>query len=228
MTSKIIKGRPVPLTSLFEREETLPKVIDQEVLVAHERARSILREAEQDAERCCEEARQRAAAILREAMEEGERLRAQAAARGGAEGLARWESLILEHGETMRQALDEAQPQLVQLAVRVAEKILRQRLQSDPDAIVPMLQEALGTVRSYRGSHLLLHLHPDDIPLVQRAQRRLQAHDARWSTVELVAQEGMTRGGCRIETDFGTIEASVETQLGAIRKLLLDRGEVEP
>ena len=208
-TGKIIKGAALPTPAPRPMAEP-GKVIEQEVLLAHDEARRIVEQAQARARAIVEEAQQEASAVERAAREQG-----------WANGLADWQERIVEVGEQGRKAVEEARPQLVQLALRVAEKVLRRRLELQPDAIVPMIEEALEAARGYRGGHLVLRVHPLDVPALEGFRKRLLDRDPRWQSLELVAEEGMARGGCRIDTDFGTIDASVETQLAAIENLLL-------
>ena len=211
-TGKIIKGAALPAPAPRPASEP-GKVIEQEVLLAHDEARRIVEHAQGRARAIVEEAQQEAAAVRRAAHDEG-----------WAGGLAEWQQRIVDVGEQARRAMDETRPQLVQLALRVAEKILRRRLDEQPDAIVPMVEEALEAARGYRGGHLVLRVNPLDVPALQGFRQRLLDRDQRWQSLEVVAEATMARGGCRIDTDFGTIDASVETQVAAIEQLLL-RGE---
>ena len=213
--SKIIKGGALPPSAApAPRAAGEPgKVIAQEVVLAHDEARRIVEAAQARARDIVEEAQQAAADLRQTAHDEG-----------WAEGLAEWQSRVLEVAGEARRAVEEARPQLVALALRVAEKILRRRLDEQPDAIVPMVEEALEAARGYRGGHLVVRVNPADAPALEGFRQRLLDRDGRWKSLEIAAVEGMARGGCRIETDFGTIDASVETQLAAMEALLL-RGE---
>jgi flagellar biosynthesis/type III secretory pathway protein FliH len=212
---KIIKGTglPPPGASTARPLGEPGKVIEQEVLLAHDEARRIV-----------EGAQARARAIVEEAQGEAAAVRGQAERDGWASGLAQWQEQIVAVGEQGRRAVEEARPQLVQLALKVAEKVLRRRLDDHPEAIVPIVEEALEAARGYRGGHLLLRVNPADVPALEGFKKRLLERDPRWQSLEVAAEATMARGGCRIETDFGTIDASVETQLAAIETLLL-RGE---
>jgi flagellar biosynthesis/type III secretory pathway protein FliH len=211
-TGKIIKGTGLPAPAPRPAADS-GKVIAQEVLLAHDEARRIVEQAQARARAIVEEAQQEAAAVQRAAHEGG-----------WASGLAEWQERIVAVGEGARAAVADARPQLVQLALRVAEKILRRRLEEQPEAVVPMVEEALEAARGYRGGHLVVRVNPLDVPALEGFRRRLLDRDQRWQSLEVVAEEGMARGGCRIDTDFGTIDASVETQIAAIEQLLL-RGE---
>jgi flagellar assembly protein FliH len=53
--------------------------------------------------------------------------------------------------------------------------------------------------------HITVHLHPADLPLVAAAEAEaLAARGAR-----LVADDGIERGGCRVESDLGAIDARI-------------------
>jgi flagellar biosynthesis/type III secretory pathway protein FliH len=215
VTGKIIKGAGLPPTAATAPRSApdAGRVISQEVVLASDEARRIVEAAQARARDVVEEAQQAAADLRRQAREEG-----------WAEGLAEWQARVLEVAGEARRAVEEARPQLVALALRVAEKILRRRLDEQPDAIVPMVEEALEAARGYRGGHLVVRVNPADAPALEGFRQRLLERDGRWKSLEIAAIEGMARGGCRIETDFGTIDASVETQLAAMEQLLL-RGE---
>jgi type III secretion system HrpE/YscL family protein len=189
------------------------KVVDREALQAHEVAREVLAAADRRAEE-----------LVAAARAEAEALRAAAREEGRAAGLAEWESRLAELAGAQARLQDEARPQLVALALRVAEKILRRRLDMQPDAVLPMVEEALAAARGHGGGAIVLRAHPDDAAALNDLRARLRLQGPRWESVEVVADAEMRRGGCRVETGYGTIDASVETQLRAIEQLLLHGG----
>ena len=94
---------------------------------------------------------------------------------------------------------------VAQTAVRLARRVLRQELQVRPEAVVPLAQEAVqALVASAR--RVELRVHPEDLPLVQQgAGELLEARGAR-----LVGDKRLTRGGCRVLADLGSVEATLE------------------
>lgn len=200
--SKIIKGTgPAP----SEAVDPQAKVIEREVLLAHGEARAIV-----------DQARTRARALIEEAEREAEALRAAARAEGFARGLGEWESRILEVAEAVRQRVEASRSELVQLSVRIAEKILRRRIEEDSGVLLPMLDEALASLRSYQSGQIRVRVHPLDRAGIEARRADAAALDTRWRALEIVGDERLDRGALRIETDFGTIEADVTTQLTAI------------
>lgn len=92
-------------------------------------------------------------------------------------------------------------------AVRLAERVLRGELHARPDHVVRLAEEAVETVQ-LSARHLVVHVHPTDLPLVASgAQETLRARGAR-----LVADASIARGGCLIESDLGTVDATIEAR----------------
>jgi len=81
--------------------------------------------------------------------------------------------------------------------------------------------QLLQSVRAMRGRRLVaVHLHPDDLATLQRepdAAADLLANEA----IEWVADAEMTLGGCIVRSPEGGLDARLDTQLGALRDLLL-------
>ena len=113
--------------------------------------------------------------------------------------------------KSLGEQLDGLQRQMAQTlctsATRIARQAVRSELQTRPELIAIVAQEALDTlVLSAR--HITLRVHPDDHPLVaDGAGDLLDARSAR-----LVADPTIARGGCVVESDIGVIDASLDTR----------------
>ncbi len=112
-------------------------------------------------------------------------------------------------------ALDEELGQLEQqmarsvarVATELARQVVRSELQSRPALVAQVAQEAVNTVLM-SARHITVHLHPDDHALVaQGCEEALSARGAR-----LLSQPAIARGGCRVETDVGVIDARIATR----------------
>ena len=113
--------------------------------------------------------------------------------------------------KSLGEQLDGLQRQMAQTlcssATRIARQAVRSELQTRPELIAIVAQEALDTlVLSAR--HITLRVHPDDQPLIaEGAGELLAARGAR-----LVADIGVARGGCVVESNIGLVDASIETR----------------
>lgn len=136
--------------------------------------------------------------------------RAQGLAQGAEEAraqAARLDSLADTCATALAHLEEEVGQSLIQLATHIAEHILRTRLNQDPALIVALVQDTLQDDAA-PDTTLTLHLHPDDLALVQEfLQQQPDLHQHR-----LLADEHISRGGCVIDTPHGCIDATLETR----------------
>ena len=81
------------------------------------------------------------------------------------------------------------------------------------------LERALRLVGSR--TNLTVRVHPDDIASVKKFAGSALAHVEASQAVKIVADDTMAPGGCRVESDRATIDATLETQVGELVSLLL-------
>ncbi len=92
-------------------------------------------------------------------------------------------------------------------ATHLARQIVRSELAVRPELVATVAQEAIDTLL-LSAHHITLRVHPDDHTLVQQgAADVLAARGAR-----LLADTGVTRGGCVVESDIGVIDGSLEAR----------------
>lgn len=92
-------------------------------------------------------------------------------------------------------------------AVLLARQVLRTELGTQPALVQAVATEALNAVLM-SARQVLVRVHPDDLPLVaEGAGEALQARGAR-----LQADPSIQRGGCSVESDAGTIDATIENR----------------
>lgn len=112
-------------------------------------------------------------------------------------------------------------PQLVRLALEVAEKIVGKAVQEDPLLVASVLQRALAEVP--HAAQIRLWLHPADYRLLAECSPELfQDHTQGRRQVTVCTSEEIGRGGCRVETELGVVDASIPVQVQEIRRQLLD------
>lgn len=115
---------------------------------------------------------------------------------------------LLQSFDAQLDALERDMARAVsQSALLLAQRVLRAELRSHPEQVVEAATQAVNTVlQSARQIRVLVH--PDDHALVAAgAAEVLQARGAR-----LVAQPGIERGGCLVESDLGQVDARIATR----------------
>lgn len=211
MSSKIIKSdssqEPAADRPAAPRPPR-PGVVEAEVYDAHQRAREIV-----------EAAQRQAAQLLRTAEGERDALVAKAREEGFQEGLAEATAILVRARQEHRALVADAEHDAVRLALAVAEKIIGRALELDRELLLSMVAQAAEGVRHHR--ELVVRVHPEDVELLRASRRKLM--DAMGRTREIAVREDpeVQRGGCIVETEGGTVDAQLGTQLKAMEQALL-------
>lgn len=114
----------------------------------------------------------------------------------------------------------EWERELVELSVGIAEKLIRHRFEVDPAAVVGVVQEAVQL--AVGKSSLELRLNPEDLNALGDRVRGIVQQSARGIDVQLLGDDNVTRGGCRVVTEHGEIDAQLESMLQRITDELLE------
>ena len=93
------------------------------------------------------------------------------------------------------------------LALEVAQQLLRKALAVKPDLVLPVIQEAIRSM-AMMGEDRCLRLHPEDAKLVRQHMAEMLGSSG-WQIVEDAA---IARGGCRASTAQGELDATLDTR----------------
>jgi flagellar assembly protein FliH len=213
---------------------------DLEALAAQ--ARQIIDDANHSAEKLMADARERATALgaqtAREAAAAADEARRQAhdegylaGAKAAQDETAAQLSTLRELVEATRSArhalLTTAEPELVRLAVTIAERVLHQQIALDPGVVVEMAKAAIA--RIVDREKITIRVNPADVAAMREQRDALLAlGDVK--TMRVIEDQRVERGGVIIETDAGNIDAKISTQVAEARKILhiVDDLEVRP
>jgi flagellar assembly protein FliH len=217
-----------PAFSFQDLEGEARSVVEQ----AHQEARRILAEAEQ-------EGRRRAAQLQREAIPQGreqgrreafEQAREEAArvaieeARRDYAQLCQALTTGLEAFESnKRRLLAMAESGLLELALAIGRRVCKHDVGASSEAARANAAALLEMVK--HESDLELRLNPADHQTLSTVADELIATTDRRAHVRLVADPGVERGDCILESRSGTIDARVETQLDRVAAALRGNSE---
>lgn len=114
------------------------------------------------------------------------------------------------------EVVSDAKQGLLRLAVAIAERVCRARIQQDGEHVRPLIEEVIETTG--RQSGLLVRAHPSDVKTIEAFIgdiHQSMGGDAS-SPIRLVADEAIERGGCIARHVGGQVDARVETQISRI------------
>lgn len=106
----------------------------------------------------------------------------------------------------------------VRLACRIAARILRRELTHTPELPLKLIREALELSVAADGIRILLN--PQDLQHLGNQVTALTAEFAPTGRVEIVPDDRIAAGGCKLETRHGSIDQQIATQLERIEEEL--------
>jgi flagellar assembly protein FliH len=187
-----------------------------------------------EAEQCLAQARSDAAQLMTDARREAESIHREAAEAGRREAAEEMERRMAEQVASALPALRNAAVELerakqawfshwegaaVRLACAIAARLVRRELRQDPEITLALVREALELAGGSPGVRLCLN--PDDRCALAGQLETLVATVSPIGAAEIVADAGVTRGGCRVESRFGVIDQQIESQLKRIEEELV-------
>jgi len=108
--------------------------------------------------------------------------------------------------------LDESvTEQLTQLSITIARMLIRRELKTDPGQVVAVVRETIAAL-PVGMQNIRVLLNPEDAALL-RETMKLADSEQSWTIVE---EPLLSKGGCKVMTDFSEVDASVEARLTGI------------
>ncbi|EKD42206.1 MAG: hypothetical protein ACD_73C00268G0002 [uncultured bacterium] len=182
-------------------------------LQASTKAKSILEEAVREAH----EIKLRARDVFSKVEEHAKLKEEEGFKKGREEGLAQITEMMVAWEKKNEEMVSLLEKEITKLVYEIGEKILGREFVERETAIVDLIKQAL---QSAGGQNVIVLVHPDDLDVVRKNQPHLITAIDASRTLQIRASEKVAVHGCLIETEIGTLDAQLETQLEAIKKAL--------
>ncbi len=192
-----------------------------------------LNDISHEVDRYLEQAKAEADKIVQQAHQNADQVRAQAEQEGKRAAMAAMQDAIGEEMKTLAPALDQViedlgrakqdwlahwETRAVHLATAIAEKILRRELEKSPEITLDLVQDALRLTEG--STDLKILMSPKDVETLGGQVKQLTENMSRIASAEVVADDRILPGGCRIETKRGAVDNTFAAQLARIEEEL--------
>jgi flagellar assembly protein FliH len=190
-------------------------------------AELILINAQSEADELLQQTYNRISAIEKEAYEKGYQQCEQDAQNS-------WVKVRDEFRTTTRTVLNEleklreniyrdTEEEMVELAVIMAKKIVCRQLDINPDTIIDIVKAACNQARDCK--EVILYVPAEQLENIKASQGEIDAQLYKTEHFAIRSDPNIKSGGCRIETEQGYIDASIETMTEQLSKIFKEDSE---
>ena len=121
--------------------------------------------------------------------------------------------------EERNQIIQQSEPFLLSLSVKIAEKVIKEEIKQHADQLVNMVKQALKQVEEKED--VVIQLAPEDYPVLLPFMDELKTYVGPDSELKVIPVPNFTKGGCLIHTVSGSYDVTVTSQLDEIKQHLL-------
>ncbi|MEA3362548.1 MAG: flagellar assembly protein FliH [Thermodesulfobacteriota bacterium] len=107
---------------------------------------------------------------------------------------------------------------MLRLVMAISEQIIRREVAADPQVILTIIETALQS--SVHTDQYRIQINPADFENVTQQKPLFLASISGLKNLSIETDAGISPGGCRIDSDLGDVDATIETQLEAIQQAL--------
>lgn len=125
-------------------------------------------------------------------------------------------SKFIALGTLRERELERSRERVLQLACLLAERILREELSSRPEQLVRFAENCIAQTRG--SSSVVIHANPEDIDVLQAPLEVLAGEIA--VGIRLHSDPQLPRGDLHIESDVGSLDARLGTQLANLAEII--------
>jgi len=124
--------------------------------------------------------------------------------------------LVGELNRFYEQVLAKHKEEIAKLSVEIANKVLMQKVQKGDYQIESIVKEALKNAPTHQD--VLVHLNPQDLSACQKLQQ--DSPGSAFAGIKFIADPGIGRAECLIETPKGIIQSFIKQHLERISEAL--------
>ncbi|QOR68557.1 flagellar assembly protein FliH [Cytobacillus suaedae] len=145
---------------------------------------------------------------------------------GKHEGLEQYKTLIAEAREIIDLSkqeystlIDSSEETILKIGLNVAKKIINKELNENNEDFLRIVRKAIKEVSEY--TQIQIHVHPRYFELMLNQKEELRNLFNKETELSIYPNEELQETDCVIESSFGRIDASVDSQLIEIKHKLL-------
>jgi|GEM_PF-5993846 len=208
-----------------------------------QRVREQIKKQKADADRMLKEAHENSENILKQAREEAEKEKENGYSEGFDQGYTKGakegnESAVKSIREEYKNILKEAEnileqviakkqeiikngdDEMLRIILKIARKVVGGELKINEKVVYNNLKQALDRLTDRE--NVIIHINKRDLPIIESHRDEFFSEIRGLKNFKLVEENFLNPGDCVVETNFGFIDAVVESQFEELERILLE------
>jgi flagellar assembly protein FliH len=131
--------------------------------------------------------------------------------------------VIASAADQEERILREREEELVRVAFVIARKVLHRELLLDESVVLSVVREALTKAR--RASTIALRVSPQDFRFLEGHMEQMKSLVDTETQIQIEPDPKVSRGGCRLSSNMGEIDSTLETMFENLEGYVWDKEE---
>ncbi len=131
-------------------------------------------------------------------------------------------TLLCDQLSSIRETiLKNSKDEMVELVIALSEKIIRHSVTEQNQTIVDTVETAIH--QAVKSSEFYIYIHPDDMSIIQDRTQTFISGLNGLDNIVVKPDSSIERGGCRVESDNCTVDATVSSQFKVLQERILKK-----
>ena len=188
-------------------------ILKKQDLTKHEKQQDILDDAVREAEGIKERAR----TLLSQVEKKISDAKKKGFDQGREEGLSSVTEILMAIKKENQKLLEGLTREALELVYEISKKIVGEAFEASEEALAEMIRQGLQVSM---GERITVFLNPKDYKKLKGQEAKLLTSLHGTQVLQLKPLETVKEKGCLIESELGSVEADLESQLKTIKKVL--------
>ncbi len=116
--------------------------------------------------------------------------------------------------------VEQSEEVILRLGIKVAEKVLKAKIDENKEVFLQIVKHAIKEVKDYTDINVIVHPSMYELVLSQKDELRALLNSE--NNLFIYPNEELKESDCVIESSFGRIDASIDSQLAELKAKLLE------
>ncbi len=164
--------------------------------------------------------------LISRAREEAQAIKDAAAKEGYEQGISQANADLMQVRNAIsafmgaeNAVFEQVAPHLLEIAIDIAKKIIKQEITQSPDVLLKNVEEILKGL-SKEETKITIKANPAQVALIKQEMPETCANLGIDAKIHVIPDNAIYEGGCVITTTNGIIDATIDTQLAIITEAL--------